>query len=340
MKPAVIHQTDLFHSYNDPDDHWDLACQYALAYSGDIELKGILIDYPPMEFGDPSIQAVNQLNYITGLSVPVAVGVSEPMKVNDGLMPSDRLTPGYSGINMVLDALKQAPEPVVIHIVGSCRDIAIAAKLHPGLFKEKCGAIYLNVGSSSPDSKLEYNVALDPVSYSAIFGIECPIYWMPCFEVAPEPPGWQFEMGQYGTYYKFLQGEILPGLSEPLQKYFLYALGKATDNKWLSYLRDPLNKRMLDFFSKLERSMYCTGGFFHTAGKTVTAAGNIVNLRDNPKDPVFSFEPVEIECDEKGFVKWRFSEHATNRYIFKVNDLSRYQPAMTCAMKSLLMQIK
>ena len=47
-KVPVIHQTDCFHNHADPDDHWDLASQFALAYTGDIDLKGILIDYQYM----------------------------------------------------------------------------------------------------------------------------------------------------------------------------------------------------------------------------------------------------------------------------------------------------
>ena len=32
-KVPVIHQTDCFHHHADPDDHWDLASQFALAYT-------------------------------------------------------------------------------------------------------------------------------------------------------------------------------------------------------------------------------------------------------------------------------------------------------------------
>ena len=46
-KIPVLHVTDLFRPHNDPDDHWDLACIYALAHQGDIDLKGVLIDHPP-----------------------------------------------------------------------------------------------------------------------------------------------------------------------------------------------------------------------------------------------------------------------------------------------------
>jgi hypothetical protein len=50
QKVPVLHVTDLFRPHNDPDDHWDLACVYALAHQGDIDLKGILIDYPPISW--------------------------------------------------------------------------------------------------------------------------------------------------------------------------------------------------------------------------------------------------------------------------------------------------
>ena len=40
-KTPMLHVTDLFRPHMDPDDHWDLACVYALAYRGDIDLKGI-----------------------------------------------------------------------------------------------------------------------------------------------------------------------------------------------------------------------------------------------------------------------------------------------------------
>lgn len=338
-KPIVIHQTDLFHSYNDPDDHWDLACQFALAYCKEIELRSILIDYPPIQFGDPSIQSVHQMNYMTGLSVPVAVGIQEPMKASETYVRSDGFTPGYSGIDMLLTTMEQAERPLIIHIVGSCRDVAIAATLNPALFEEKCKAIYLNAGSSSPKSKLEYNVSLDPYSYSVIWGLQCPIYWMPCFEFAPEPPDWEFRMGRYGTFYRFMQEDILPYLSENVQKYFLYALSKSTDNRWLSYLQDPIHKRQLDFFSKLDRSMYSTGGFFHAAGKSITRNGEIVRLDEGQENAVYTYEPIEISCDDMGNVMWHVAQQTSNRFIFKVNDLSVYPAAMTSAVKSLLMTI-
>ena len=50
-KTPVLHVTDLYRPHMDPDDHWDLACVYALACQGYIELKGVLIDHPPENAG-------------------------------------------------------------------------------------------------------------------------------------------------------------------------------------------------------------------------------------------------------------------------------------------------
>ncbi|HEY5583315.1 MAG TPA: hypothetical protein VIK78_02350 [Ruminiclostridium sp.] len=236
MKVNVIHQTDLFHYHCDPDDHFDLACQYALSYNEAINLKGILIDYPRNpDYGDPSIQAVNQLNYITGKSVPVGVGVSKMIHSEDDYLNFKTSDTELSGVNMVLRILEEADEPVVIHIVGSCRDIAIAGFMRPNLFKLKCKGIYLNAGASKDMEKLEYNVSLDPFSYRGIFNIPCPIYWMPCFEIYPKPPAmdYEFTKGEYSTYYKFRQDEILPYLSDKVQKYFLYALGSYSSDVFI-----------------------------------------------------------------------------------------------------------
>ena len=65
----MIHVSDLFRPHDDPDDHWDLACVYALACQGRVNLRGVLIDYPkPERRNDPDVLAVAQLNYLTGLS--------------------------------------------------------------------------------------------------------------------------------------------------------------------------------------------------------------------------------------------------------------------------------
>lgn len=340
MKRPVFHQTDIFHPHADPDDHWDLACNYALASRGDISLLGVMIDYPPWA-GDPAICAVAQMNFIAGLAVPAVVGSPLPMTSRTDAQPGADL-PSHAAADALLDALRKSPEPVIINIVGSCRDIALAGLKDPALFSKKCAAIYLNAGTGSPDPEksavLEYNVQRNPASYAAIFDLPCPVYWMPCWdEVA-----WTVQerkVMEWSTHYRFQQSEILSHLSPVMQNYFLYALDRSVNQSWLRYLLDPVNPDLLEKYRSMERSMWSTAAFFHEAGYSVDGKGNIVPLERIGTSGVFAFEPVSVTCDDAGVTRWRIDSSSTNRFKFHVVDMNNYQTAMVTAMRSLLIPL-
>jgi hypothetical protein len=331
----IIHATDLYHLHNDPDDHYDLASIYALAYTGNIDLQGILIDYPSRpEHGDPDVMGVAQMNYYTGLVVPAIVGSPYLMKDrNDIQVKSSKIE--HQGINWVINTLRKSPSPVVINIVGTATDIAVAAKKEPDLFKEKCKGIYLNAGSAfmGTGNKLEWNVFLNPNAYAAIFDASCPVYWLPCKNEKDA-----MEVGENGSYYKFLQNDILPYLPKKLQNFFLFMLGRKVSHKWFSYLNGEPEQELLTEFGSKYRNMWCTAGFLHAAGQKVTSAGKIVPV-NSKENSVFSFKPMTVSCDDKGNTTWNPANHSENRYILHIDDVNNYQKAMTIALKNLLLQL-
>lgn len=340
-KVPVIHQTDLFHNHADPDDHWDVASQFALHHMGLIDLKGVLIDYPPradvsgIDCGDPAIGAVNQLNYITGSFVPVAVG--NELKINNDadIDKVAKMVPLNSGLNMLFKTLEEAEEPVAIHIVGSAREVAVASMMRPELFREKCKAVYLNAGSAV-ENVMEYNAALDPYSYSKMFKLPCPLYWMPCFHELTSIS--DFNIGTYGTFWKFRQEEVFPYISERMKNFFAYALGRVTDNRWLSYLKYPVNHDILDSHGRMFRNMWCTAGFLHTAGKGVTVEGEIVDIAEEGKELVCGFVPIKALCQDNGRVDWEEAP-SENMFIFKVFNEEKYRSAMTKALRTIISKL-
>jgi hypothetical protein len=341
-KRPLIHVTDLFRPYNDPDDHWDLATVYALACRGAHDLKGVLIDYPPKRAGDwnPDITAVAQLNHITGLSVPVSVGSPHPMRSRGDTQPYASRG-DHAGVRMVLDILRQSNEPVVISVVGCCRDIAVASKQAPALFAEKCAAVYLNAGTGSPNEdlarKLEYNVSLGRAAYAALFDLPCPLYWMPCFEEMRPRTG--RVVRAYGTHYRFRQSDILPDLSPRVRNYFASMFTKKSDHAWLSSLYRPPDQAVLSEHGGHMRSMWCTGGFLHAAGSTVTTDGTIVPLDRAGTTAAFTFDPVAVRCTDEGVTTWSHERSARTRFIFHVRDTARYEAAMTKALRAVLMRL-
>lgn len=339
----TLHVSDLFRPHNDPDDHWDLATQYALALQGRLDLRGVMIDYPqPKRNNTPDICAIAQMNHITGKAVPIVVGsprVPSAEELRTGAAAAD-----LAGVRAFLELMRQSPRPVVIHVIGSCHDVALAMRLEPNLFARRCAGIYLNAGSGTPDREkapqLEWNVNLDPASYGAIFDAPCPVYWLPCFEVISSVAAEMWRVATYGSFYRFRQSDILPHLSDRMQNFFMamYARGKAADGFWLQELALPKNADALAAQGSRDRNMWCTAGFLHAAGLTVTKSGEIVPLKP-ATDSVFTFEPIRVKCSATGVTEWTKDARSKNRFILRVTDVERYQPTMTTALKSLLVKL-
>ncbi len=332
----LIHVTDLYRPHIDPDDHWDLACVYALARRGDVDLKAIIIDYPPAEpkGHNPDIIAVAQMNWITGLSVPVAIGSPHPMKSRSDTQP-DAAKSDLQGVRLILSVLRAAEQPVLITVTGSGRDVAVAGKMDADLFATQCAGIYLNAGTGLPDKnpsgRPEYNVTLDKTAYAAIFDLPCPVYWLPCFEGTESDGG--PVVREHASHYVFRQGEILPNLSPRLRNYFECMFSRSASSDWLSNLKGTPDNALLTEQGNKDRHMWCTAGFFHLAGYSVSTDGRI---RQRDDVGVCVFEPVQVACGEDGIPRWRRDPDSKNRFILHVRDVEHYPSAMTKAMSALL----
>jgi hypothetical protein len=350
-KFALIHATDLFRPHADPDDHFDLASVFALAAQGRFELLAVMIDHPPEGMAaDPDVLAVAQLNRITGFAVPVLTGTPRRLDPAEAAHPENH--PATAGVKALLRLMRESPLPVVISIVGSCRDVALAGRLEPRLFAAKCAGVYLNAGSGTPDrakaARLEYNVNLDPVSYAAIFELPCPLYWLPCFEVAPGE-GVPFAAGEYGTFYRFLQKDLFPTLSPRLQNYFAFMLKQGESDRanqseadalrpsWLRTLEGPADKALLERQGSRFRNMWSTAGFFHLAG---LSSGTVGPLDKTQAPPAFTFDPVRVKCGADGITTWSPDPGSRDRFLFHVRDRDRYPTAMTAALGALLGSLK
>jgi hypothetical protein len=337
-RTPFIHVTDLYRPHLDPDDHWDLACAYALAHRGDIELRGIVVDYPPsgQKACNPDIVAVAQMNRITGLAVPVAVGSPHPMKSRDDAQPYATES-DLQGVRLILDTLRTSDRPVIITVTGSSRDVAVAGRKAPDLFAAKCAGVYLNAGTGAPDQnlpvKLEYNVTLDKAAYAALFDLPCPVYWLPCFEGTESDGG--PVVRAYASHYVFRQGEILPRLSPRVRSYFACMFGRYTDSNWLGYLTRAPDETLLVEHAGRDRHMWCTAGLFHAAGYAVSSTGEPLP-RDQASDAVCEFEPIQITCGADGVTRWRHDAQSKNRSVLHVRARDSYQAALTRAMGTLL----
>ncbi len=330
---AFVHQTDLFHPHGDPDDHWDLATVYALAAQGHLDLRGVLLDYPPAHrAGDPATLAMAQLGHLTGVTgVPFAIGTKHAMRHRKDDQ-RDWEPPARAAAGWLCRVLRESPEPVVITVVGSCTDVAMAGLLEPELFKAKCQAVYLNAGAAHPGKSgtLEYNVALNPSSYAAIFDLPCPLYWCPCWHQTEV-----HEIGVHGTFYTFVQGEVMRQLSDAMAGYFIYMLSRSADPKYLRALAVPAEPAVRADFESRTRNMWSTASLFHAAGLGVDVRNGLLPSAQ-VEDPVYEFVPITVTCADNGETNWQPATGTTGRHIFRLRHPERYAAAMAGALARLL----
>lgn len=326
----IIHQTDLFRPHEDPDDHWDLALQFALQHYGLTNISAILLDSPLLCGGChklPDTVALEMLNGYYKAKVPFGINKSFLLRHKESFSGTE------TNVNLLLRALEKCDGKVSIHICGSCTDIAKAGRREPQLFEQKCAGIYLNAGASFEKNKAEYNVALNPDAFASVFSLPCNIYWMPCFEYCDD--FFKGESGVYSTFYQFEQAEILPFLPLELQKYFVFMYEKEKAENLTEYMNTLTLQRLDELLTKYcnhIRNMWCTAGFFHSAGLAVLNEGTVISAT-NTNDSVFDFVPINIHSINNGIVDWEFSSKKERCFIFQKKNETLYPFSMITAMK-------
>ncbi len=269
----IIYTTDLYHPHQDPDDHFDIATLFALP---EFKILGIVIDMGEKGKGRAGTVPLEQMMYLSGVTVPYATGLAE--KLSD---PNDtgqgQPAAAQKGVELILDALRRAEEPVTVFTTGSLRDVAAAYNREPALFAKKVDRLYANAGHSGGGD--EYNVELDPAAYLRILRSDLAVYWVPCFG----------ERG-YESMWHFNHGEVLDAAPAPIQNFFLYALGRIDPKEKdpVDVLAQPVDADLKRRFWDKRRNMWCTGAFLHAAGRT-----------GGP----FRFEDVFVKISDEGNTK-------------------------------------
>lgn len=281
-RTAVLYSTDLFHPHADPDDHYDLACLFAL---GELDLRGIVLDLGAVQAERPGSPAVEQMMSIARRRVPYALGLSRPLRSRTDTA-LDEPAQFQGGVELMLSVLRRAREKVVVFTTGSCRDVAVAFNREPALLKEKVKAVYFNVGRGPGEPQDECNVGYDPGAYLRLFESGLPLYWCPCFG-----------KNGYETFYVADQAEVLSACTQPVRNYFVYCLtrSKAEALPFLSSGPHPVPTG--------PRRMWCTAPMLHAAGRKIYQRGpnDFVALTDEEAGraglagksiEVFRFEPI------------------------------------------------
>ena len=352
-KPAaripVIYSTDLYHPPQDPDDHYDLAILGCLE---ELEIKALIFDIAT-SFRDPDTYgkvALDQMAKITGQSPPPwKVGLRDLLRSPDD-QAFDQSEEYQGGVELILSTLEQSKEQVVMFLVGSCRDFAVAFNRNPDLLRKKVKSVYVNAGNGPSGAQNEWNVMLDPNAYFCLMTSGLPIYWCPCitdFERLCTPE--EVSAGKaFCTYFKVAnQAELLASARPMVKNYIAYALSRSLEDplEFLDREPQPLPER--------PRNMWCTGPFLHAAGREIHQTRDhqwitIPSEKMKEKDTdsrvveIYRFEPIcfKTVCKDvngRQITEFYDADHTepTSIKVFRYTN-SQYNDIMPLVLKGLL----
>lgn len=322
-----VHSTDLLHPHDDPDDHFDLAAAFALE---ELDIKAVLLDLGDRQKTRSGRVPVDQLNKLTGRRVPYAAGLGAGLKSPDdkGL---DQPKEDQGAIDLLLEVLRESPEPVVLNALGSGRDVCAAFNREPELLRRRISRLYVNAGSAK-ENESEWNVQLDAQSYIGLIRSGLPIHWCPCMPTK----------GNLSTYWVFKQKDVLGSVPTGLLNYFIYALQRVPPSEI-----DPVAALAMDLrpwrhiLLEQDRNMWSTASILDAAGRSIYRVGDRwFAARAAPPGgqsvEVFRFVPVRVEIDDRAMTRWREAAGDPNMHMYKVTDPERHQAALRSCLRQVL----
>ncbi len=331
----VIYCTDLFHPHDDPDDHFDLACLYALS---EMDVKAIILDQGRKQEERPGQTPIAQMNHLTGRTVPYAIGLAEPLAHPEDT-GEDQPQPYQAGVNTLLTILRESADPVTAIAVGSLRDIAAAYNREPELLETRISRLYVFIGEAQAAFQ-EYNAALDIHAYRRIMNAPLPVYWTPCFD------GGIWENKGNASFWQARHDTLLADVSTPVLNFFIHALLHKQEDHPKEALVAPLLQEEKERVLGEQRNLWCCAVFPYMAGRVYVRRGEgylavppkAVAADDLIVEP-FSYQPVRVCITEDGKESYLQdpATHAIHR--FRVTDNAAYAELMTSVTRELLKEL-
>jgi hypothetical protein len=332
----VIDCTDLYHPPQDPGDNVDIIAPYALP---EIELLAVVLDVTEQYRNDvprdPGFIPITQLNRIFGRHVPCGVTPFRPMRdpYDDG-----RDAPEFEqgGIELMLDCLRNAPEPVDILSFGSTKPVALAYNRAPDLMLDKVRLVHVCAGSSEPGF-LEWNVVLDPYAFIRVLRSRLPLAIYPCATA-----GGPFAYGPNNCFWLLPDLQWIRDLAPPLRQYLLYAFTNCQRTDFLRYLEEAPDAAALDAVCARPHNVWETCLWAQVADRRIVRRADgshrIVPAGDVlPDDTVLPNDlvPCEIEVDDGAEMRWHPTDRPARTLMYYRGDPHENERALREAMPAL-----
>ena len=314
----------------------------------EFDLRGIILDATrrflvgkPEGFDfprDPGFVPVLQLSSILGKAIPVAAGPTAPLK-HPGDTALDQHQSDQAGIDLLLQIMRESPEPALISVVGSARIIAVAFNREPELMRKKTKRILLNAGATAV-TRDEWNANLDTAAYVKLWRSGLPIDWYPC---ATERGAFDLEH-ERGTHWQASHDVLLKDLPSKMKSWFAYSFAGNGRGDIIRALDELGSGAVWEHILSAHRSLWSTASIIMAADRVLAHTPEgwrfLPALAAGGNTWPLTLEHVAAAVQDNGQVDWKLSANATGYRIFRRQPSREYSAAMAEALHALLRSIR
>ncbi|MCX6624471.1 MAG: hypothetical protein NTY38_26095, partial [Acidobacteria bacterium] len=276
-------------------------------------------------------------------AVPAAAGPSSPLQsTHDAAL--DRPRNQQAAVELMLRALREAPGPAYVQVLGSARIAMAAFNRDPALLKRKVRAVLLNAGSSSENS-MEWNVEIDPLAYAGLFRSGLAIDWYPCGGPGPGKVA-AFNSSEWNTFWRIPHSTLFRGVPQPLLAWFVHGLTASSRGDILRALGEEGSGYPAGLVLKDTRNMWSTASMVLAAGRVLAKlpegwrfvpAGRVAAGTRTMK---LELEPVRVTVSDQGTTRWQPANGPSHIRLFHRQPGPELDAAMAEALNALLGSLK
>jgi hypothetical protein len=345
----VIDITDLYHPHQDRGDNFDLIAAYALP---EVDLRAVILDVtgrylrPYINEEDPGYNdpsgprspgfiPIHQLNYIFNRDVPCAATPFGAMR-SPGDDMADAPSFQQSGIDLLIQTLRESDEPVDVVSFGSARPLAVALNREPELVERKVRLAHVCAGAY-PAGYLEWNVQLDVHAFVRVVRSNLRIAVYPC--ATAESP---FSLSMHNCYWTMENLNWVREMAAPLQRYVEFAFSQSKRIDFLNAMdeTEPLAD-MAEHFGRAHH-VWETAVWAQVAERRFIAKDGqpyaLLPLATAEQDANMIDEglmPCVLEVSDDGHLAMRETNDATTSVLYYRRDPEAYQAAAGQALREL-----
>jgi hypothetical protein len=246
-----------------------------------------------------------------------------------------------TGIELLLETLRTADEPVDVLSFGSARAVAVAYNREPELMLERVRLVHLCAGTSEVGF-MEWNVDLDRCAFIRVLRSRLPVAIYPC-----ATRDGAFAYGPHNCFYLLEGLEFIREMGPRLRQYLIYALTGSSRPDFLRFLDEEAPEEVLRVISARRHNVWETCVWAQVADRRIVRRADgahrlLPATQVGAREIVLPNEltPCKVHVDRDAVMTWDPTDKPSHFWMYDRGDPYENERALREALPKLYLSFR